>query len=164
MTQDSPCVDGPSENDPHTKNRSVTERRREGRYKTFDWAEFRPQSKPALDADAQKSPCLLELGDLERRKRREERRKRYEKMLGFSLIEKDGSVRALSPKSQQRVEEEMEECWKQVEKTMFRLERTVPLFTEARDTEDMEKRLYDYRKAVSRQLRIYLSTGSVTYS
>uniref|UniRef100_A0A3Q0S5M5 PH domain-containing protein n=1 Tax=Amphilophus citrinellus TaxID=61819 RepID=A0A3Q0S5M5_AMPCI len=148
VTRDSPSVDGPSESDPHTKNNSVTERRREGRYKTFDWAEFRPQSKLAADANAQKSPCSLELGDVERRKRREERRKRYEKMLGFSLIEKEGSVRALSPKSQQRVEEEIEECWKQVEKTMFRPERTVPLFTEERDTEEVEKMLHSYKKAV----------------
>lgn len=149
MTQDSPSADVSSESEPHPKASSVTERRREGRYKTFDWAEFKPESELAVDADLQKSPCSLELGDLERRKRREERRRRYEKMLGFSLLEKDGSVRALSPKSQQRMEEEMEECWKQVEKTMFRLERTVPLFSDGRDAEEMEKVLQSYRKAVS---------------
>lgn len=149
MTRDSPSADVSSESEPHPKASSVTERRREGRYKTFDWAEFKPESEPAVDADPQKSPCSLELGDLERRKRREERRRRYEKMLGFSLLEKDGGVRALSPKSQQRMEEEMEECWKQVEKTMFRLERTVPLFPDGRDAEEMEKVLQSYRKAVS---------------
>uniref|UniRef100_A0A3Q4H3G7 Myosin phosphatase Rho interacting protein n=1 Tax=Neolamprologus brichardi TaxID=32507 RepID=A0A3Q4H3G7_NEOBR len=146
VTQDSPSADVSSESEPHHKASSVTERRREGRYKTFDWAEFKPESEPAVDADPQKSPCSLELGDLERRKRREERRRRYEKMLGFSLLEKDGGVRALSPKSQQRMEEEMEECWKQVEKTMFRLERTVPLFPDGRDAEEMEKVLQSYRK------------------
>uniref|UniRef100_I3JTH3 Myosin phosphatase Rho-interacting protein n=1 Tax=Oreochromis niloticus TaxID=8128 RepID=I3JTH3_ORENI len=149
VTQDSPSADISLESDPHPKASSVTERRHEGRYRTFDWAEFKPESESVVDADPQKSPCSLELGDLERRKRREERRRRYEKMLGFSLLEKDGSVRALSPKSQQRMEEEMEECWKQVEKTMFRLERTVPLFSDGRDAEEMEKVLQSYRKAVS---------------
>ncbi|XP_031588120.1 myosin phosphatase Rho-interacting protein-like isoform X1 [Oreochromis aureus] len=148
VTQDSPSADISLESDPHPKASSVTERRHEGRYRTFDWAEFKPESEPVVDADPQKSPCSLELGDLERRKRREERRRRYEKMLGFSLLEKDGTIRALSPKSQQRMEEEMEECWKQVEKTMFRLERTVPLFSDGRDAEEMEKVLQSYRKAV----------------
>uniref|UniRef100_A0A3B4VFW5 Myosin phosphatase Rho interacting protein n=1 Tax=Seriola dumerili TaxID=41447 RepID=A0A3B4VFW5_SERDU len=138
--------------------RSVMERRREGRYRTFDWAEFRPQKKSTLETDPQrtKSPCSLEMGDLERRRRREERRRRYENMLGFSLSweengdkRESGGVRALSPKSQEKVEEEMEECWKQVEKTMFRPERTVPLFSEAKDTVEMEKLVDIYRKGVS---------------
>ncbi len=60
-----------------------------------------------------------------------------------------GGIRALSPKSQQKVEEEIEECWKQVEKTFFRPERTVPVFTETRDSEEMEKLLDSYRKGVS---------------
>lgn len=60
-----------------------------------------------------------------------------------------GVVRALSPKSQQKVEEEMEECWKQVEKMVFRLERSVPLFTEARDSVEAEKMLEGYRTTVS---------------
>lgn len=71
-------------------------------------------------------------------------------MLGFSLgwevigdKSADGSVRALSPKSQQRAEEEMEECWKLVERTVFRQERTVPLYD---DTEEMERLLDGYRK------------------
>ncbi|KAG7219382.1 hypothetical protein INR49_019088 [Caranx melampygus] len=155
VTQDSPSSDIPTEKDPHPKPRSVMERRREGRYRTFDWAEFRPQNKPALETDSQrtKSPCSLELGDLERRKRREERRKRYESMLGFSLSwEETGDgredVRALSPKSQQKVEEEIEDCWKQVEKTVFSLDRTVPLFTEAKDTVVKEKLLDSYREKV----------------
>ncbi|XP_040919281.1 myosin phosphatase Rho-interacting protein-like isoform X2 [Toxotes jaculatrix] len=165
VTQDSPSTDVPTERDPHPKPRTVMERRREGRYKTFDWTEFRPQNKPTLETDRQrsKSPCSLELGDLERRRRREERRRRYESVLGFSLSweevgdkAEDGSVRALSPKSQQKVEEEIEECWKQVEKTVFRLERTVPLFSEAKDTVEMEKLLDSYRKGVE-DLRVQLA-------
>lgn len=75
-------------------------------------------------------------------------------MLGFSLSwEETGDgredVRALSPKSQQKVEEEIEDCWKQVENTVFRLDRTVPLFTEAKDTVVKEKLLDSYREKVS---------------
>ncbi|KAI3359491.1 hypothetical protein L3Q82_013891 [Scortum barcoo] len=137
--------------DPRPKHRSVTERRREGRNRTFDWAEFRPQKKPNPEPDPRRSTDLgpLELGDLERRKRRDERRRRYESMLGFSLgRDQTGGVRALSPKSQQKVEEEIEDCWTQVEKTLFRPERTVPLFTETRNSEEAEKLLDSYRKRV----------------
>lgn len=140
--------------DPHSKHRTVTERRREGRYRTFDWAEFRPQNRPMRDADPQraKAPCSLELGELERRKRREERRRRYESMLGISLRDQPagggGGVRALSPKSQQQVEEEVEECWRLVEATVLRLDRTVPLLTEHRDPAGLEKLLEGYRKEV----------------
>uniref|UniRef100_A0A665TDT2 Myosin phosphatase Rho interacting protein n=1 Tax=Echeneis naucrates TaxID=173247 RepID=A0A665TDT2_ECHNA len=155
VTQDSSSTDVPSERDPHHKPRSVMERRREGRYKTFDWAEFRPQKSLTAETDNQrtKTLCSLENGDLERRRRREERRRRYESMLGFPVSweetgdkrEADG-LRALSPKSLQKVEEDIEECWKQVEKTAFRLERTIPLFPEAKNTEEMEELLDSYRK------------------
>lgn len=156
VTQDSSSPEILTERDAYSKPKSVMERRKEGRYKTFDWAEFRPHRKPTVDADPQKSkaPCSLDLSDLERRKRREERRKRYESMLGFSLgwevigdESADGSGRALSPKSQQRMEEEMAECWKQVEKTVFRPEKSVPLY-EPKDTVVMEKLLDSYRKGV----------------
>ncbi|CAK6968874.1 myosin phosphatase Rho-interacting protein-like [Scomber scombrus] len=157
VTQDSSSTEILSDRDALTKPKSVMERRREGRYKTYDWAEFRPQRKPTPDADPQKSKalCALELSDMERRKRREERRKRYESMLGFPLgwemigdESADGNGRALSPKSQQRMQEEMEDCWKQVEKTVFRLEKSVPLYKEAKDTSVMEKLLDSYRKGV----------------
>ncbi len=131
------------------------ERRREGRYKTFDWAEFRPQNnRQAQDKESKrtKALCSLELGDLERRKRREERRRRYESMLGISLGSEvmgdtttDDSIGALSPK----VEGEIEECWKRVEKTVFRLERTVPLLMDARDTVETKKLLDSNKKEVS---------------
>lgn len=57
-----------------------------------------------------------------------------------------GGVRALSPKSQQKVEEDIEECWRLVEKTIFRLERNVPLITE--DKEETETLLDSYRTKV----------------
>uniref|UniRef100_A0A672YAD9 Myosin phosphatase Rho interacting protein n=1 Tax=Sphaeramia orbicularis TaxID=375764 RepID=A0A672YAD9_9TELE len=159
VTQDS--TDASS--DPHPRPRSVTERRREGRYRTFDWAEFRPQTKPKQDADpptGTPASSLMELGDLARRKRRDERRKRYESMLGFPLDWEaagdkmaEGGVRALSPKSQQKVEEEIEEYWRQVERTVFRPDRTVPLGPETKDDVDAETEtlLETYKKAVSQR-------------
>lgn len=166
VTQDSPSADLSTDRDP--KHRTVMERRREGRYKTFDWAEFRLQKKkPNLDADLQKTKalCSLELADLERRKRREERRRRYESMLGISLgwegigddTEDDG-IRSLSPKSQLKVEENIEECWKLVEKTIFRLERTVPMFNEEKESVEMEKLLDSYRKGVSASSPVHMHT------
>ncbi|KAM4531821.1 uncharacterized protein PAE49_023955 isoform 2-T2 [Odontesthes bonariensis] len=161
VTQDSASSVVPTERDPHPKPRSVKERRQEGHYKTFDWAEFRPQTKPTADAETQETKPLrsLELDDLERRRRREERRKKYERMLGFSFGQEESSekmagstVRALSPKSQQRVEEEIEDCWKQVERAMFRVERTVPLRTEA----EVEEMLHSYRKGVE-DLKVQLA-------
>uniref|UniRef100_A0AAQ4Q2I8 PH domain-containing protein n=1 Tax=Gasterosteus aculeatus aculeatus TaxID=481459 RepID=A0AAQ4Q2I8_GASAC len=141
VTRDSGAA--PPERDPRPERRTVTERRRKGRYKTFDWAEFRPQGKQAADPPRATAPCSLEIGELERRKRREERRRRYESMLGFPLGWEAGpdnkapGARALSPKSQRRVEEEIEECWRQVEKTVFRLERKVPLISEAGDCAEL---------------------------
>nr|XP_046270648.1 myosin phosphatase Rho-interacting protein-like isoform X2 [Scatophagus argus] len=155
VTQDSPSADVSADREPHPKHRTVMERRREGRYKTFDWADFRPRNRPDSESERTKALSSLEMGDLERRKRREERRRRYESMLGISLgwevtgdKTSEGSVRALSPTSQQRVEEEIEECWTLVEKTVFRQDRTVPLCTEDKDCVQMERLLDSYRKAV----------------
>lgn len=142
--------------EPHPKHRSVTERRREGRYRTFDWAEFRPQirsTRPDADPQKAKAPSSLELCDLERRKRREERRRRYESTLGISLSAcgdppAGGGVRALSPKWQQQVEEEVEECWRLVEATVLRLDRSVPLLTERREPAGLEELLEACRKEV----------------
>ncbi|KAK1877295.1 Myosin phosphatase Rho-interacting protein [Dissostichus eleginoides] len=106
VTQDSLPTDISSERDPHPKHSSVMERRREGRNKTFDWAEFRAQNKPALDHQRTKALCPLD------------------------------------PKSQHKLEEEIDECWKQVEKTMFRMDRSVPLFPE---TEEPVELLDSYR-------------------
>ncbi|XP_069572122.1 trichohyalin-like [Brachyistius frenatus] len=167
VTRDSPSADVPSDRDPRPKPRSVTERRREGRYRTFDWAEFRPQRKPAADVDPPrtKPPCELELGELERRRRREERRRRYESMLGISLVggggeaggqTEDSGVRALSPRTQQRVEEEVEECWRRVEQTAFRPDSTVPLFPEAGVATETETMLHGYRKGVE-DLKVQLA-------
>lgn len=150
-----PSAEVPAE--PRPKHRSVTERRREGRYRTFDWAEFRPQiGAPRPDADAHKAkapPTSLELCDLERRRRREERRRRYESTLGISLSGCEeppagGGLRALSPKRQQQVEEEVEECWRLVEATVLRLDRSVPLLDRSQPA-GLEELLEACRKEVS---------------
>ncbi|KAM6965935.1 uncharacterized protein LKV04_018443 [Tautogolabrus adspersus] len=126
----------PAERDAEIKHVCVTQRRREGRYRTFDWVGFRsqdsnpetkacqdPQSKPGQEPDPQRT----EAGSSEERRRsREERRRRYESVLGFTL----------SPESQQRTEEKVEECWRKVETSFFRSENSVPVFSESRDSEE----------------------------
>uniref|UniRef100_A0A1A8LQ70 Zgc:175222 n=4 Tax=Nothobranchius TaxID=28779 RepID=A0A1A8LQ70_9TELE len=148
VTQDSASKDISMEKDPHS--RTVTERRHEDHYKTFGCSEIRPQSD---ETDHQKPLSPLELGDLERRTRREERRRRYESMLGFSLGHtetqktEDGDVRALSPQLQLRMEKQIEECWRKVEKSGFIPERKVLLSVDTRDCSEVEK-IHSYRKTV----------------
>lgn len=128
------------------------ERRREGRYKTFDWAEFRPQNRPTLDPDPQRTggPRSPELGDLERRKRREERRRRYESMLGIPLRRQAGGEKpAGGSAAALKVEEDVEECWRLVETTALRPDRAVPLLAEDRGPAAVDKLLDGYRKEVS---------------
>uniref|UniRef100_A0A8C5HTL5 Myosin phosphatase Rho-interacting protein-like n=1 Tax=Gouania willdenowi TaxID=441366 RepID=A0A8C5HTL5_GOUWI len=118
VTQDSPVTVALVDRDPHPRPRSASEKLQEGFYRTSDWAEFRPHSEPSSPA---RSPCSLELMDIERRKKRQERRKRYESILGFSLGWEDvggkivdGGVRTLSPKSKRMMEELQ---WKHVRGT-----------------------------------------------
>uniref|UniRef100_A0A3Q3EK09 PH domain-containing protein n=1 Tax=Labrus bergylta TaxID=56723 RepID=A0A3Q3EK09_9LABR len=102
------------------KHVCVTQRRREGRYRTFDWVGFRSQ-------DSNPETKATEAGSSEERRRsREERRRRYESVLGFTL----------SPESQQKTEEEVEECWRKVETSFFRSENSVAVFSESRDSEE----------------------------
>ncbi|PWA16097.1 hypothetical protein CCH79_00016545 [Gambusia affinis] len=96
----------------------------------------------------------LELGDLERRRRREERRRHYESLLGFSLGRgglrggEGGATRPLSPQSQLKMEEQMAECWRRVERTALRPERTVALPTKSRDALETETLLQGCRTLV----------------
>uniref|UniRef100_A0A1A8JBP4 Zgc:175222 n=4 Tax=Nothobranchius kuhntae TaxID=321403 RepID=A0A1A8JBP4_NOTKU len=149
VTQDSASKDISMEKDPHS--RTVTERRHEDHYKTFDCSEIRPQSH---ETDHQKPLSPLELGDLERRRRREERRRRYESMLGFSLGHtepqqtEDGDVRAPSPQLQLTMEKQIEECWRKVERSGFIPERKVLLSVDTRDCSEVEK-IHSYRKTVA---------------
>ncbi|XP_024127920.1 myosin phosphatase Rho-interacting protein [Oryzias melastigma] len=137
--------------------KSVAEKRGEGRYKTFDWAELWPQSQPG-GLLGNRAPCSLELGDVERQRRREERRKRYENTLGVSLRRDDGGQKSVgvSAKSQQRMEEEIEECWRLVERSALRPDRTVPLDAAEANAAEAETLLRSCRKTVE-DLKVQLA-------
>lgn len=148
------------------------ERRREGRSKTFDWAEFRPIAQALAQQRAHEADALqAQLSDSERSKRREERRRRYECVTGSLSFEpcppdtsrvdpesaqtNVGSVCPPSPERQQKVEDEIERRWQQVEKTPIRDERRVPLSMPLRnrETTDLEKLLESYKKGVSLHIK-----------
>ncbi|XP_067100555.1 myosin phosphatase Rho-interacting protein isoform X1 [Osmerus mordax] len=153
------------------KKSRARERRREGRSKTFDWAEFRPIAQAMAQQRAQEAePLQADPGDPERSRRREERRKRYESVTGSSAepaaageggrmdFESGGGERApgegpAGPGSvdrHQKVEEVIEQHWQQVENTPIREERRVPLPSalQTRDTAELEKLLESYKKGV----------------
>ncbi|XP_032900386.1 protein outspread-like isoform X2 [Amblyraja radiata] len=146
---DSPSSDTSSVDKETGQRKSrARERRREGRSKTFDWAEFRPIAQTLAQERAAKLDLYdsnserfgsppTDLNEWERTKRREERRKRYEAVAGAagpssgdaSKIEFE-SVSSSPPLDQkQRVHDEIEEHWQQVERTPLREERRVPLAT-----------------------------------
>ncbi|KAI4886697.1 hypothetical protein NFI96_021391 [Prochilodus magdalenae] len=165
ITQDSPSSETSSvEREP--KKSRARERRREGRSKTFDWAEFRPIAQALAQQRVHEADTLqAQLADPDRSKRREERRKRYESVTGSSSSDPAadnskmdfesvnvglGTVSPPSPERQQKVEEEIEQRWQQVEKTPIREERRVPLSTvlQSRETSELEKLLESYKKGV----------------
>ncbi|KAM8730395.1 myosin phosphatase Rho-interacting protein isoform 2-T2 [Acanthopagrus schlegelii] len=171
VTQDSPSSEASSVERESaggvTKSRA-RERRREGRSKTFDWAEFRPIAQALAQQRAQEAESLhADLGELERSRRREERRKRYESVTsssentsttegGRTDCESGEGVRqidSISPTSlerQQRVEEVIEQHWHQVENTPIRDERRVPLPTavQPRETAELEQLLENYKQGI----------------
>lgn len=174
VTQDSPSHE-PSSVERETisgapKSRA-RERRREGRSKTFDWAEFRPIAQALAQQRAQEAESLqADLGELERSRRREERRKRYESATvpsaqgapakdgGKTGYGSGGEANAQTPDSlgpaaferQQRMEEAIEQHWQQVESTPIREERRVPLSSSglSRETAELEQLLENYRRGV----------------
>lgn len=158
------------ESAPGVMKSRARERRREGRSKTFDWAEFRPIAQALAQQRAQETESLqADLGELERSRRREERRKRYESVTSSSAENtsvKDGGRTdydcgvgggrkdSFSPtffEKQQRVEEVIEQHWQQVENTPIREERRVPLPTavQSRETAELEQLLENYKQGVS---------------
>uniref|UniRef100_A0AAR2J0E1 PH domain-containing protein n=1 Tax=Pygocentrus nattereri TaxID=42514 RepID=A0AAR2J0E1_PYGNA len=148
------------------KKSRARDRRREGRSKTFDWAEFRPIAQALAQQRIHEADALqAQLADPERSKRREERRRRYESVTGSSSLDPAadnskmdldsvsvglGTVSPPSPDRQQKVEDEIEQRWQQVEKTPIREERRVPLSTslQTRETAELEKLLESYKKGV----------------
>ncbi|NWR68169.1 MPRIP protein, partial [Bucorvus abyssinicus] len=141
-----------AELDPEQKRSRARERRREGRSKTFDWAEFRPiqqalAQERANAADSSKSSSAAfprdtsatdaDPGELERERarRREERRKRFEMI---DAVDGAGSEEALRMEvdrilpvpgdiKPQNVHVEIEQRWHQVETTPLREEKQIPI-------------------------------------
>ncbi|XP_054036269.1 myosin phosphatase Rho-interacting protein isoform X2 [Dryobates pubescens] len=141
-----------AELDPEQKRSRARERRREGRSKTFDWAEFRPiqqalAQERANAADSSKSGSAAfprdtgatdaDSGELERERarRREERRKRFEMI---DAVDGAGSEEALRMEvdrilpvpadiKPQNVHVEIEQRWHQVETTPLREEKQIPI-------------------------------------
>ncbi|XP_043958438.1 myosin phosphatase Rho-interacting protein isoform X2 [Gambusia affinis] len=167
VTQDSPSSEASSaerESAPGAIKSRARERRREGRSKTFDWAEFRPIAQALAQQRAQEAESLQ--ADPDRSMRREERRKRYECAAGPEHASAtdggrtdceggDGvmhldSVSATCSEKQQRVEEVIEEHWRQVEKTPIRKERRVPLPTSVQsgETTELEQLLDSYKQGI----------------
>ncbi|KAK6301789.1 hypothetical protein J4Q44_G00278420 [Coregonus suidteri] len=183
-TQDSLSSEASSmerEPGPGPKKSRARERRREGRSKTFDWAEFRPIAQVLAQQRAQEAePLQTDLGDPDRSRRREERRRRYESVTGSSVDQPAGSEGGRmdyesgggsegspggecggppSLERQQKVEEEIEQHWQQVEQTPIRDERRVPLPStlQTRETAELEKLLESYKKGVE-ELKVQLES------
>lgn len=174
VTQDSPSSEASSverDSAPGIIKSRARERRREGRSKTFDWAEFRPIAQALAQQRAQEAEGLhADMGELERGRRREERRRRLESASSSSMertstgeggrtdhesgegVEHTGpdSSGPISPERQQRVEEVIEQHWRQVEKTPIRDERRVPLPSTVPPTEtaELEQLLESYKHGV----------------
>nr|XP_019571516.1 PREDICTED: myosin phosphatase Rho-interacting protein isoform X5 [Rhinolophus sinicus] len=147
------------EPDPEQKRSRARERRREGRSKTFDWAEFRPlqQALAQERASTAGSPDARpegEPGELERERarRREERRKRFGVLDAVdSPGAEDAALRMEVDRSPglpmtpdlktQNVHVEIEQRWHQVETTPLREEKQVPIAPLHLSSEDGSDRL-----------------------
>ncbi|NP_001355860.1 myosin phosphatase Rho-interacting protein isoform 3 [Mus musculus] len=153
----------PGEPDPEQKKSRARERRREGRSKTFDWAEFRPiqqalaqeRASAVGSSDSGDPGCLeAEPGELERERarRREERRKRFgmldtidgpgmeDTALRMDIDRSPGLLGTPDLKTQ-NVHVEIEQRWHQVETTPLREEKQVPIAPLHLSLEDRSERL-----------------------
>ncbi|XP_053327369.1 myosin phosphatase Rho-interacting protein isoform X2 [Spea bombifrons] len=138
-----------SDADVEQKRSRARERRREGRSKTFDWAEFRPMQQALAQERAQAAEAMKsissydttdsnsDLGELERERarRREERRKRFESsdsveestVEDTSRMEVDRGLASDSMDIRPNVQVEIEQRWQQVETTPLREEKQIPI-------------------------------------
>ncbi|CAH2307754.1 Hypothetical predicted protein [Pelobates cultripes] len=139
-----------SDADVEQKRSRARERRREGRSKTFDWAEFRPIQQALAQERAQAAQAMKsissydttdsksDLGELERERarRREERRKRFESTDSVeestgedgSRMEIDrGPLTSENVDVRANVQVEIEQRWQQVETTPLREEKQIPI-------------------------------------
>uniref|UniRef100_A0A4W3H717 Myosin phosphatase Rho interacting protein n=1 Tax=Callorhinchus milii TaxID=7868 RepID=A0A4W3H717_CALMI len=119
-----------------SKRSRTRERRREGRSKTLDWAEFCRDTKVDLDLSNSSAtePDPREL-ERDRARRREERRRRFETAEdSHSLhdeplmkLEVDGSIRTPKAARPENVSVEIEQRWHQVESARLCEENQVPI-------------------------------------
>uniref|UniRef100_A0A8C3T0H4 Myosin phosphatase Rho-interacting protein n=1 Tax=Chelydra serpentina TaxID=8475 RepID=A0A8C3T0H4_CHESE len=143
-----------AEMDPEQKRSRARERRREGRSKTFDWAEFRPiqqalAQERAIAAESSKSSSMAiprepsapdaDPGELERERarRREERRKRFEMIDAVDgagpedvlrmEVDRIPGLPVTGEVKPQNVHVEIEQRWHQVETTPLREEKQIPI-------------------------------------
>ncbi|XP_069590813.1 myosin phosphatase Rho-interacting protein isoform X8 [Ranitomeya imitator] len=138
-----------AEADGEHKRSRARERRREGRSKTFDWAEFRPIQQALAQERAQAGVVTKsiscydtdsknDIGELEkeRTRRREERKKRFESSDSVeestgeesSQMEVDkGPACSDSIDIRPNVQVEIEQRWQQVETTPLREEKQIPI-------------------------------------
>ncbi|XP_019512205.1 PREDICTED: myosin phosphatase Rho-interacting protein isoform X13 [Hipposideros armiger] len=149
----------PGEPDSEQKRSRARERRREGRSKTFDWAEFRPlQQALAQERASTTGPPNArpegEPGELERERarRREERRKRFgvldavdgpgtEDAALRMEVDRSPGVPMTPDLKTQNVHVEIEQRWHQVETTPLREEKQVPIAPLHLSSEDGSDRL-----------------------
>ncbi|XP_077959124.1 myosin phosphatase Rho-interacting protein isoform X1 [Gasterosteus aculeatus] len=164
VTRDSICSEAlPAgrESTPAVAKSRARERRREGRSKTFDWAQFRPIAQALAQQRAEEAGGLrADLDHLERSVRREDRWRRRESVSGSSSEQTsahqggrkdceggDAAQQSASPVGgKQRVEEEIEQHWQQLEKTPIREERRVPL--QSRDTAELQQLLENHKQGI----------------
>lgn len=144
----------PREPDPEQKRSRARERRREGRSKTFDWAEFRPIQQALAQERAGGAPGPpdahpeAEPGELERERarRREERRKRAEGLGADDAalrmeVDRGPGPPVTTTLRTQNVHVEIEQRWHQVETTPLREEKQVPIAPLHLSSEDGGDRL-----------------------
>uniref|UniRef100_A0A4W3H5Z0 Myosin phosphatase Rho interacting protein n=1 Tax=Callorhinchus milii TaxID=7868 RepID=A0A4W3H5Z0_CALMI len=130
------CDKRPVPNQTESKRSRTRERRREGRSKTLDWAEFCRDTKVDLDLSNSSAtePDPREL-ERDRARRREERRRRFETAEdSHSLhdeplmkLEVDGSIRTPKAARPENVSVEIEQRWHQVESARLCEENQVPI-------------------------------------
>uniref|UniRef100_A0A7N4NY51 Myosin phosphatase Rho interacting protein n=1 Tax=Sarcophilus harrisii TaxID=9305 RepID=A0A7N4NY51_SARHA len=135
-----------AELDPEQKRSRARERRREGRSKTFDWAEFRPiQQALAQERASAVDSCKT-------REPGKERRKRFEMLDSVdgpsaedALLRMEVDRSPVSPVATelkpQNVHVEIEQRWHQVETTPLREEKQVPIAPLHLSAEDNSERL-----------------------
>ncbi|XP_023440748.2 LOW QUALITY PROTEIN: myosin phosphatase Rho-interacting protein [Dasypus novemcinctus] len=135
---------GPGEPEAEQRRSRARERRREGRSKTFDWAEFRPiqqaLAQERAGARAEPGHPEAEPGELERERtrRREERRKRFGMLdapdgpsvddTGLRMdVDRSPGLPVATDLKAPSVHVEIEQRWHQVETTPLREEKQVPI-------------------------------------